>query len=236
MHATPDPGRFPGADIIVATTPGSTLDAVPEKEKYRLAADRDPLSVPTWVAKWATIMHEEGAPGLTGTTTRDHLLFLSQLATWIANALDEDLLVEYAADLGRIVRTLARLTGDTLPPIRWGVPCLDCGAGLLLRWGKDGLSDVPTCPKCGRCYETPTDRYAAIRALLARAPELAPDLEITETEAVKIFPTLRKGDVRTWVHKGTLTPTRRGDNHTPARYTVRSIATRLGITTGEESA
>lgn len=95
---------------------------------------------------------------------------------------------------------VARLTGHARQTIGLCV----CGEKLKARMGDDGRAEHATCP---HGHQVPADAYADyIRRGLPAIADTAEDARVTMREARLIFPGLRAGTIRVWVHRGKLTP------------------------------
>ncbi|MFD6093663.1 hypothetical protein ACFWGN_16215 [Oerskovia sp. NPDC060338] len=148
-----------------------------------------------WVDDW---VEKSGDPA----GAWDTLAYLEAHTVWAAH--QHPAWPEYLAELRRTRAVVRRLAG--LAPEPEPAPCVHCGGRVVRDWSEaDGLSDVARCTGCHTTWGT---RGAFVAATRTHLPDLAatrPGALVTAQQAREIYPHLKAGTWRQWVHRGLVT-------------------------------
>lgn len=145
-----------------------------------------------WVDDWVERSGDPDGAWDTLTYLRDHTVWAAhQHPAW------SDYLSELRATRA-VVRRLAGLAPEPEP-----APCVHCGGTVVRDQSEaDGLSDVARCLGCRMTWGT---RGAFVAATRAHLPDLAatrPGALVTAEQVRAIYPHIKAGTWRQWVHRG----------------------------------
>lgn len=177
-----------------------------------LELTRNPKTLGDTLKNWATMWAEHHDHELTGNPTA----YLRKLAIWASNNPDTSAWHDHWQELRHIRKRLWFLVG--LNPQYEPTPCVYCGSVLKREWTSHGLTDTILCTnrRCERrIYQDEEDLARLNREFIHKAPENHPDALLTREHIRVIYPDLKAGTLRQWIHRHELTPTdtdQRGQN------------------------
>lgn len=147
-----------------------------------------------WVDDWVERSGDPDGAWDTLTYLRDHTVWAAhQHPAW----------PEYLSELRRTRAVVRRLAG--LAPEPEPAPCVHCGGTVVRDWSEAvGLSDVARCTGCHMTWGDRTALAAATRAALPGLAAARPGALVTAEQVRAIYPHIKAGTWRQWVHRGVI--------------------------------
>ncbi|MSS84982.1 hypothetical protein FYJ24_09440 [Actinomycetaceae bacterium WB03_NA08] len=105
----------------------------------------------------------------------------------------------FTQELSQAHGTVARLCGRSSVTVRL---CPQCGGKVKAHMTHDGQATKGTCAGCAASFDLTKEDWDAALIERLRSPKISRTVLVTHTQLKTIWPQLRMGTVRLWVHRG----------------------------------
>ncbi|MFE5309720.1 hypothetical protein [Isoptericola sp. NPDC056605] len=183
-----------------ARLPFGLDQVITDPEDTRIAAVKHPDEAVAILRDWATVW----ANTRTEIVGDDPLGYLLDRTLWAMQNQTDSGWELYHADALQVRATVRRLLG--IAPEREPVPCVHCGGRIIRDWTHGGLDDVRKCTRCRMEWPTEARLHHTNMLVHQQLPDTHPDALVTTEQARRIYPTLNAATLRSWIHRGHLTP------------------------------
>lgn len=190
-----------------------------DPEDTRITAIKHPDDAVKILHDWAEVWAGERGE----TTGTDPLGYLLDHTLWALQNQRASGWADYHSDARQVRAVIRRLLG--IAPEKEPVPCVHCGGRIIRDWTPDGLDDLRRCTRCHMEWANYGRLHHTNMLVHHQLPTTHPDADVTTEQARRIYPHLNAATIRSWIHRGHLTPTGRNVRGEPT-YRLGDIAAR----------